>query len=185
MGIMAGVAIAGAALSAYGANKSAKAQEKAAKQDKKAGQEQRSFNYIAANEIMAIGRINAAEDRRQARLIASRAVAVAAAGGSVQDIDHLIADIYGEGAYRASVSLMDAQMQSSRLIFEGEQAAKYGASVASARRGQAAATRLSGWGSLLQTGASLYGGAKFGGTTTSSPANNLAHMGGAGPGGRF
>ena len=169
--IYAGVALAGAAVSKYGADKSAKGIQKAAKEAKKRGQEQQTFNEVAANEIMAIGRINAAEDRRQARLIASRAVAVAAAGGAVQDIDHLIADIYGEGAYRASVSLMDAQMQSERLLFEGRQAAQYGADQNAASRGLASATRLQGWSSLLQTGASLFGGYKFGGGTTSSGLN--------------
>ena len=87
-----------------------------------------------------------------------------AAGGAVEDIEHLIADIYGEGAYRAAISLMDGQSQSNRLLFEGDQAAKYGTDQASSLRGSAKAQRLSGYGSLIQTGAKLFGGFDFGGT---------------------
>ena len=160
-----GMAIAGAASSLTGSNRAAKALEKQAELAKERGREQQTYNQVAATEVMAIGRMNAAEDRRQARLIASRAVAVGAAGGAVEDIEHLIADIYGEGAYRAAISLMDGQSQSNRLLFEGDQAAKYGTDQASSLRGTAKAQRLSGYGSLIQTGSKLFGGFNFGGTT--------------------
>lgn len=163
--IMAGV---GAVASLFGANKAASAQRKAGRLARQRGREQKSYNMVAANEVMAIGRMNAAEDRRQARLIASRAVAVAAAGGAVEDIDHLLADIYGEGAYRANVSLMEAQSQSNRLIWEGEQAEKYGQDQYTASAGAAQATRMGGYSSLLKTGATLFGGMKFGGGNTIS-----------------
>jgi len=160
--VAGGFAIAGAAMSFFGGNKAAGGMKDQGKLAREKGREQKTYNEVAATEVMAIGRMNAAEDRRQAKLIASRAVAVAAAGGAVEDIEHLLGDIYGEGAYRASISLMDAQSQSSRLLFEGEQAAKYGAALYESAKGSASAQRMSSYGALLQTGASLFGGMNFG-----------------------
>ena len=154
-------AIAGAAISYLGSQKSAKGTEDQGKKAKEKGREQQTYNEMAAAEVMNIGRMNAAEDKRQARLIASRAVAVAAAGGAVEDIEHLLGDIYGEGAYRASISLMDAQSQSSRLLFEGEQAAKYGAQLYESAKGTASAQRMGGLSSAIQTGTALFGGFDF------------------------
>jgi len=155
-------AVGGALLGFGGSNKAAKGLKEQGRLARERGLEQQTYNQVAATEAMAIGRMNASEDRRQARLIASRAVAVSAAGGSVSDIEHLIGDIYGEGAYRAAISLMDAQSQSSRLLFEGEQAAKYGIAQEASAQGAAKAQKMSGFGTLLKTGAALFGGFDFG-----------------------
>ena len=104
----------------------AKGQRKTGKMAMERGAEQKDFNEIAAQEMRAIGQHLALEEGRQAELMASRAVAVAAAGGSVMDIGHLIADIYGEGAYRASIALHDAESRARRLEFEGEKAEQMG-----------------------------------------------------------
>ena len=165
IGLGAALGIGSALLSFGGSNKAARGIDEQGRLSKERGLEQQTYNQVAATEVMAIGRMNASEDRRQARLIASRAVAVSAAGGSVSDIEHLIGDIYGEGASRAAISLMDAQSQSNRLLFEGDQAAKYGAQLAESARGAASAQRMSGVSSALQTGAALYGGFNFGGKT--------------------
>ena len=156
------VAAYGAYTSNRGARQSARGIKEQGRLAKERGLEQQTYNQVAATEAMAIGRMNASEDRRQARLIASRAVAVSAAGGSVSDIEHLIGDIYGEGAYRAAISLMDAQSQSSRLLFEGEQAAKYGIAQEASAQGAAKAQKMSGLGTLFKTGAALFGGFDFG-----------------------
>ena len=156
------LAVGGALSSFSGSRKAAKAQRRQAELEKQRGREQQTYNEIAAQEVLSIGRMNASEDRRQARLIASRAVAVAAAGGAVEDIEHLLGDIHGEGAYRAAITLMDAQSQSDRLLFEGKQAAEYGASLYESAKGSASAQRASGYASLLKTGAALFGGFDFG-----------------------
>jgi hypothetical protein len=153
---------AGALSSFSGSRKAAKAQRRQAELERQRGLEQQTYNEVASQEVLSIGQMNASEDRRQARLIASRAVAVAAAGGAVEDIEHLLGDIHGEGAYRAAITLADAQSQSASLLFEGEQAAKYGAAQGLATRGRAKAQELSGYGSLLKTGAALWGGFDFG-----------------------
>ena len=163
--ITAAIAVFSMASSVQGGRKQRKALRRQAKIAKERGQEQQTFNEVAATQAMAIGRINAAEDRRQARLIASRAVAVASAGGATSDIEHLLGDIYGEGAYRAAVSLMNAQNQSAQLLFEGSQAAKYGAAQALSFKGQGNAAQTRSYTAALNTGAKLLGGMDFGQTT--------------------
>ena len=138
-----------------GGLKSNKADRKAARRAERRGREQQAFNQIAAQEWRAIGQMRAFEEKRQARLVASRAVAVAAAGGAVSDITHLLADIDGEGAYRASVALHEAESQAFRLEFEGEQAAKYGRDQAEGFRNRAKARTISTIGSVFSDLADL------------------------------
>jgi hypothetical protein len=139
----------GAVLTLAGTGKVASAQKAEGRAARSRGYEQQSFNEIAAGQMRAVGQRAALEEGRQAEIIASRAVAVAAAGGSVSDITHLIADIYGEGAYRASVALHDAETQARRLEFEGEQAAKYGEDVYDASKKKAKGTKMGGLGSVV------------------------------------
>lgn len=162
IGIGTAFAIGSSLLSFGGSNKAASGIKEQGRLARKKGREQQTYNEVAAQEVLSIGQMNASEDRRQARLIASRAVAVAAAGGAVEDIEHLLGDIHGEGAYRAAITLMDAQSQSDRLLFEGKQAAEYGASLYESAKGSASAQRASGYASLLKTGAALFGGFDFG-----------------------
>ena len=114
------------------------------------GKEVRLYKEIAAGQVVAVGQRRALEEKRQAKLLASRAVAVAAAGGASQDIDHLLADIEGEGFYRASIAMYEAESESERLKFEGLQAEKYGVE-------QASATRTKGIATALNIGASMFG----------------------------
>lgn len=109
---------AGSAVGAIGAIQGGKAQ-------------QASANYQAAQleaagkTERAIAQREAEEDRRQARLMQSRARAVGAASGGGIDLE-LAGDIAAEGEYRALTSL-----------WEGEEAAK-------GRKAQAAAARFEG-----------------------------------------
>jgi len=109
---------AGTAVGAVGAIQGGKAQ-------------QASANYQAAQleaagkTERAIAQREAEEDRRQARLMQSRARAVGAASGGGIDLE-LAGDIAEEGEYRALTS-----------IWEGEEAAK-------GRNAQAAAARFEG-----------------------------------------
>ena len=149
---MVWAAAVGAGLSLIGANKEARGYEKTGKRALERGREQKVFNASQAQKVMASGQAAAFEETRQMELMASRAVAVAAAGGSVSDIDHLLADIYGEGAYRASLVLREYEMEADSLLFEGEQAEKYGADQQEGYKGKASATRYNAFASLFNMG---------------------------------
>jgi len=148
----AAIGIGSALLSASGSKKSSSAQRKQARElarlQKKKGKQQKEFNYEAAKEIVAIGRMNVQEEDRQTKIIASRATAVAAAGGSIMDVGHLIADLHGEGAYRARVIMYEARRAERKLKFAGDQAEEFGLALGSATAAEgdarADATLLSG-----------------------------------------
>jgi len=140
-----------------------RSQGQSAKQQGQA--EQQAANYraeqldqIAGQSIAASQRV-AQEQRRQARLLASRALAVAAAsGGGASDssVTRIIADIHGEGAYRAAVALYEGEdrarqerMAASATRYEGELAAQSGSNAAKAGN-------IMALGSLLSGGMSLY-----------------------------
>lgn len=123
-------------------------QKRAARRSKARGVEQNAYNKLAAKTVEVSGQISAFDARRQTKLMASRAVAVAAAGGYSDDISNLIADIDGEGNYRASIALYEAGSEAERLRHEGRIAEQYGIEQAQSYRAQAKATTLSGYGSL-------------------------------------
>lgn len=140
----------GVGLGLLGADKEAKGTKEAGRRARQRGREQQVFNEVAAIQAQAVGQLQAFEEERQAELLASRAIAVAAAGGSVSDVDHIIADIYGEGAYRASIALYEAETRAEQLRFQGRQAAKYGADQYEAAKDAASGIRLSALGSLFK-----------------------------------
>lgn len=103
---------------------------------------------------IAISQRAAHEERRQSDLVASRALAVAAAsGGSVSDptIVNLLAKAKGEGAYRASVALYEGRAKARQLKLQ-----------AAVRRVEGADAQIDGanrqMGYALQSGASLLRG---------------------------
>jgi hypothetical protein len=149
--------IAGGFLIAKGGSDIASSQKEQGREARRRGYEQQAFNEVAAGQMIAVGQHAAREESRQAEIIASRAVAVAAAGGSVMDITHLIADIYGEGAYRASVIMHDAREAAERLKFEGVQAVTFGEGVEAAKRKEAKGTKMATIGQLFSMAGS-YGG---------------------------
>lgn len=119
---------------------------------------------IQAGQVVAAGQRGALEEERQARLVQSRAIAVAAAsGGSVADptVINILARSAGEGTYRAGVALYQGEeraremrMQAVGKRFEGQIAIEGG-------QARAQAARTQGITSLLSTGASLF--TKYGG----------------------
>ncbi len=112
------------------------------------GREQKIFDEIAAGQTIAVGQRRALEERRQAKLIASRAIAVAAAGGASQDIDNLIADIEGEGVYRASIAMYEAESEAEKLRFSGLMAERTGRDLQKASSKRALGLVFSGAGSI-------------------------------------
>ena len=141
-----GLAVAGTALSAggtiLGANAEARELRKEAAQlDIRAGLERASSHRQAIDE------------RRQARLAASRGLAVAAASGGGADdptVVNELAKIEGEGEFRALSAL-----------YSGEESARGTESEADAKRRAAKSTKKAGLigaaGSVLSAGSSLYG----------------------------
>lgn len=134
----------------------------------------REFNMQQAEKeagaTIAISQRAAEEERRQGRMAASRALAVAAASGAgVSDptIVRLISNIKGEGAYRASVALYEGEARARQIRIQGfDSGFDDGASVQAGYKMAAAAKGL-------RTGLSLY--AKYGMNgpgTEPSPSSN-------------
>lgn len=114
--------------SIMGAKGSEQAGEAAARQGERA---KAAANFTAdqldqqAGQIIAVSQRQAIEDQRQARLVQSRAIAVAAAsGGGLSDptIVNLLGRIKGEGAYRAALDLYQGtdRARTTRLAAEGK-----------------------------------------------------------------
>ena len=143
----------GLALAAVGAVSDYSGNKKAGKREAARGREQKIYDDIAAGQAIAIGQRRGLEATRQSKLLASRAIAVAAAGGASQDIDHLITDIEGEGIYRSSLAMFEAETQAEKLRFHGEQAEKTGRDRQRNYNNRATV-------SLLQGGSSLYQGTR-------------------------
>lgn len=119
------IKVGGSLLAASGARKAGKAQNVAAKYEAKQLASQ-------ANEAVAASQREAMEQRREANLVGSRALALAAAsGGGASDpsVMKLLADLKGEGAYRSSVALYQGEERARQLRmgaaasrFSGQQA---------------------------------------------------------------
>ena len=148
-----GLEAIGLGLSVLGSLSSSRSQKKDGERAMARGKDQNQFAKVAAIQTEASGQIAAREERRQGELLASRAIAVAAAGGYSDDITGLLEDIDGEANYRASIALFEAGTEAERQRFEGEQAEKYGADTNLAARAGARNTLLAGFGSA----ASAYG----------------------------
>ena len=125
---------------------------------RRVGKLQRREAEATAKQAIALGQRRALEEQRQAELLASRALAVAAAGGGGADdptVSKIIADIRGEGAYRAALQMYDAEEQSRKLKFEGKMAEFIG-------KEEYETARMEAIGTLLGTGASMAQTVKYG-----------------------
>lgn len=116
--------------------------------EKKSAEFEAKQLVAAGKAEQAASTYRAADDIKQAALVASRARAVGAAGGGGLDLE-LISDIEAEGQYRSLTSL-----------WEGEEARKGRKTQAAARRveGKNAQTAgyIGGAATLIDTGTSLY-----------------------------
>lgn len=115
------------------------------------GKRQKFLNELAAGQVIAVGQRKALEEKRQAKLMASRALAISAAGGAAQDMDNIIADIHGEGVYRANVAMYEAETEAENLRLEGLMAEETGKELEEASQIQALGTVLSGGGMMMRT----------------------------------
>lgn len=141
--------LAGTAIDIYG-------KAKQAKEIKKQGKFQQKLNEEAALREIAGGQRRAGEEKRQADLLASRALAVASASGadpSGVQITDIIADIDGEGAYRAAVAMYEGEANARSLRLSGTLAYE-------SAKAKASATKLGIASSIIGLGAGIAGMSK-------------------------
>lgn len=151
----------------------------AADKSKKAGQRaQMQKNYQAAQleqdagQVRAVAQQEGLQERQKTKLVASRALALTAAGGGGTNdptIVNIIGDINGEGAYREAVALYQGEENARKLSegakftrLEGEVAERSGKEQARAYQYQAGMYAARGGSSLY----SKYGGSQPGTKTT-------------------
>ena len=158
---------ASSAASGVGAAYNQEAQFEATQMRQQAGQE------IAASQRTAF------DQARTARLVASRAQAVAAAsGGGATDptVLKVISDINGEGVYRAGVALYGGK-EKARVLEMGAETKTYEGEVAAAGgEMRSSAYQIAGLGSLATGGASFlakYGQGGFKSGTTDAGTSNV------------
>lgn len=117
-----------------------------------------------AGTAVAISQRTAAEQRRQANLVASRALAVAASsGGGASDptVVRLISNARGEGVYRANVALYEGEAKARQLRFDAAAGRVGGYESQAAGAGLESSYAIAGLGKAA-TAVSLY--AKYGGS---------------------
>lgn len=174
----------GASLGPVGTIMSAIASLVSAGTAQRAGASTRTASYFtaaqqdqAASNIVGAGQRQAANETLKAKLLASRAIAVAAAqGGDVSSpgVTNIIADIAGQGAYNAGVALYDAE-DKARLLRMGATASRLEGDVAEAGGHSKASAYLFGGASNMAGGASLFSKYGRGGPQKGmSPTNEWA-----------
>lgn len=172
----AGLQVFGTALQYSAQRGAARAEREAAAGRKRIGNIEAAHMEQQAVLSVASAQRDMLEQRRQARLLESRALAVAAASGagaSDTTVVNIINDIAAEGAYRSSLALFEGQERARQLRAGaevrregGDLQAEYGAQTAKAYEIGSVASLFSGAGSLY----ARYG--QRGSATTRS--NNLS-----------
>lgn len=191
IGSIAGVAKAAAPLfQTYGAIQSAGAAQDYGSQQWLLANYQSQQQRQRAGQEQAVAQRAGADEERYARLLASRAVAVAgASGGGVTDptVNKVIADISGEGAYRSALKIWQGD-EAARSLNAGADASLYGGGLA--RNNADAVSRaymIKGAGSGLSNIGSFYskyggggpkGGLDMAGISASGHAQNLSFASG-------
>ena len=146
------------AISAYRGGKAAKneAYSQAAEMEVNAGQEK------------AYAQRRAIEQRRQARLVQSRGLALAAAGGAADDpsVVRILGDIAGKGEYDAMLELFEGDVAARDLKSQAKATRAAGKEAYRAGRLGAASTSISGFSSMYDK----YGGGSRSGSNSGGMA---------------
>lgn len=164
---------AGSFLQAFGTyeqGQAAKAQGELAKQNADMMAEEADQE---AGLAIGISQRQAIEDKRQAQLVASRSLAVAAAsGGGVSDptVVNVISNAKGEGAYRANLDLYEGEAKARRLKMQAIVGRSTGEQEAAAGKNRAIGADLAAAGTLAYGVGSLYAKYGYGGPNRSGPA---------------
>lgn len=182
MEMMGVVAIAGALFGAMGSGQSmTAARENALRRQQAARYDAAQLEQNAGQEVAASQR-GSLEAQHQARLVQSRALAVAgASGGGISDpsIVNLLGKIEGEGAYRAALKLYEGEDRARAMRqgavtrrYEGDIALLEGEAQADAYAAQGISKLFSGATSMLSPGGMF---AKYG---QGGPSGDSALIGG-------
>lgn len=120
-----------------------------------------------AKTVRAVAQREGFEEERKAKIIASRAQALAAfsgAGATDTTVSEVIADITGEGEYRRNVAVYGGAEDARRMLLDAEEASL-------SEQAERKASRTRQLTSLFELGASAYG--KYG-SESGSPAQGYA-----------
>jgi len=158
------MAVAGAVSSIAGGFSAANAAKTAAQRQKTEAEFEAEQMTQAAGQAIATSQRDAIEQRRQARLLQSRAIAISgASGASVTDptVLNLIGDIAGQGSYRAAVALYQGEDKARQLNMAAD-AKRYEGDVAlETGRNKAKAYQIQGVTGALGSASTMFG--RFGG----------------------
>lgn len=154
------MAVAGAVSSIAGGFSAASAAKTTAQRQKTEADFEAAQMAQAGGQAIASSQREAIEQRRQARLLQSRAIAISGASGAgVTDpsVLNLIGDIAGQGSYRAAVALYQGEDKARQLnmgatakLYEGDVALETG-------RNKAKAYQLQGITGALGSASTLFG----------------------------
>lgn len=181
MGGLGWLSMAGTFLQAWGVLSGGRSARIAGERAKVAAEFQALQEEEQAGISIALAQRSAAEERRQAGMQASRALAVAAAsGGGVSDptIVRLIAATRGEGVYRANVDLYEGEARARELRLQAAATRVGGADAAAEGVRKQTGALFSAAGVAAKGGLSLY--AKYGmkgpGTAPASGGSGDANL---------
>jgi len=157
MAVMAILAVASTVLSLYGASQQAAAMRQQAKnQQMMAAANQQQLNYQAGQEEAA-GQRQAIAERRKAQLIASRAMAVAAASGAgTTGIEGLLTGITKAGEESAQGALYESTERAKGLRYRGQIGGAEASNQAAVTKREASATMLGAYASAASSLAGRY-----------------------------
>lgn len=153
-----GLAVAGTALSAYGAYQQGQAADAAGKAAQVSADYQAKQMAVNAGQERAAAQRKAFEERRRGTLAQSKAQAVAAAsgGGSLDpSIVDIMGDLEGEAQYNSNVALYEGE-ERARDLETGASIKRYeGAQARAAGKYEKRASTIKAAGSLLSGGSTL------------------------------
>jgi hypothetical protein len=119
------MATTGDYIGAFGDLYSAYGERQRGKMAKSIGKLRKKKADESAKRSIASAQRSSLEERRQAEIKASRALAVASAGGGGADdptVSKIIEDIHGEGVYRAAVAMYEGEEEARQKRYAGTQA---------------------------------------------------------------
>ena len=138
--------------------------------------EAEQMEQVAGQSIAASQR-DAAEEKRRADLVASRALALAAAsGGGASDptIVRIIANLKGEGSYRSAVALYRGEEQARRYRMGAKAKRFEGAMAEDSGLKEQYAHEIAGTAALMGTSSSLFG--RYGGGGPGTDTGPVSEM---------
>ena len=173
------MAVTGSIMSVMGGNSAANAAKTAGERQKVAAEFETAQLEQNAGQVIASSQREAEEQRRQARLVQSRALALAgASGGGVTDpsVVNLIGDIAGEGAYRAGVALYQGQDKARQLGMAAAAKHYEGTVAQETAANKAKAYRIQGLTGAFTSASSMFGKYGAGGPTKAPAPSGSANL---------